>query len=104
MIAFLLMIWSLFSLPPTKRGKILVINGAFKYFRHPLYAALISFFNVGLAILLNNWIYLIWALIVHLLWHWNVRSEEELMEKIYADDYINYCKVTGRFVPMLVEM
>lgn len=99
LISCTLAVWSLLSLPPGKRGKVLVTNGAFKYFRHPLYAAFISFFNFGLAVLLNNWIYLLWAILVHLLWHLNIRSEEELMKKLCSKEYAIYCKATARFFP-----
>ena len=53
-------LWSLKSLTLEKRGEELVTTGAFKYFRHPLYAAFLTFFNFGLAILLDNYIYVIW--------------------------------------------
>ena len=101
LISCVIAIWSLLSLPPAKRGKILVTDGVFKYFRHPLYAAFISFFNFGLAVLLNNLIYVLWAILVHFLWHWNIRSEEELMKKIYSKEYTVYSEVTGRFFPVI---
>ena len=52
----LIVVWSLKSLPPATRGKELVTNGAYRYLRHPLYAAFLSCLNFGLAVLLNNWI------------------------------------------------
>jgi len=38
-------IWSVKSLPPSERGNKLSTRGAFKYVRHPLYAAFLSIFN-----------------------------------------------------------
>jgi len=93
--------WSFKSLPPARRGLDLVTSGAYRYFRHPVYATLLSSFNFGLAVLLNNWIYVIWAIALHGLWHWNVRSEERLMARQFPQWYPDYCKRTGRFVPRI---
>jgi len=93
--------WGLRSLPPGRRGADLVTHGAYKYFRHPVYASLLSNFNFGLAVLLNNWIYVVWALALHGGWHWNIRSEEKLMAQAFPGLYADYCKKTGRFVPRL---
>ena len=97
----LLVIWSFWSLPPATRGKELITTGAFKYFRHPLYAAFLLFFNFGLAILLNNWIYVFWAFALHGIWHLNITKEEELMKQEFPKEYTEYCAKTGRFVPRL---
>lgn len=96
-----LALWSLTSLPPGSRGKLLVTTGAYRYFRHPLYASLVTFFHFGLAVLLNNWIYVIWAVLAHGAGHWNIRSEERLMREEFASEYIEYSRVTGRFVPRI---
>jgi protein-S-isoprenylcysteine O-methyltransferase Ste14 len=94
-----LIIWSIKSLPPSYRGNKLITIGAFKYFRHPLYAAFLIFFNFGLAIFLNNWIYIFWALAQHPIWHWNIKGEEKLMGKEFPNEYEKYSQKTGRFFP-----
>ena len=99
-IALFVIVWSATSLPLAERGKKLVTSGAFRFFRHPLYAALVSFLDFGLAIFLNGWIYLAWAAIVHLIWHWNVRGEEALMREAFGSEYDDYCRTTGRFLPV----
>jgi len=96
-----LLVWSLLSLPVARRGHELVTTGAFRYLRHPLYAAFISLFSFGFSVLLNNWIYVFWAILVHMLGHWIVRSEEALMHKAYPQEYAAYCRTTGRFLPRL---
>ena len=93
--------WSFRSLSPADRGVNLVTRGAYRYLRHPVYATLLSSFDFGLAVFLNNWIYLIWALALHPVWHWNIRKEEALMMQAFPDEYPEYCKRTGRFVPRL---
>jgi protein-S-isoprenylcysteine O-methyltransferase Ste14 len=99
--AAMVVLWSLKSLPPSARGNELVTTGAYRYCRHPLYAAFLSCFNFGLAVLLNNWIYIIWAVVLHVVWHWNIQSEEALMRKVFPTHYDEYCNVTGRFVPRI---
>jgi protein-S-isoprenylcysteine O-methyltransferase Ste14 len=96
-----LAVWSFQSLPAAARGRELVTTGPYRYLRHPLYACLLSSFNFGLAVLLNNWIYLLWALSLHGLWHWTIRREEKLMTQAFPDTYPAYCRTTGRFLPKL---
>jgi len=98
-ITILIIVWSTKSLPPNDRGNRLVTNGAFKYFRHPLYGAFLSFFNFGLAFLLNNWLYVFWAIIQHPIWHVTIKGEENLMSKEFPDEYEEYSLKTGRFFP-----
>ena len=95
------LVWSLKSLPPATRGKDLVTTGAYRYVRHPLYASFLSCLDFGLAILLNNWIFIIWAVLLHVVWHWNIRSEEKIMLQEFPIEYEKYCKITGRFVPRI---
>ncbi len=94
-----LVVWSLYSLPPKERGRRLVINGAFKYFRHPLYAAFLLCFSVGFSLLLNSWVYLVWSLVLFPVWSMIVRSEEKLMRNVFGKEYEDYCEKTGRFFP-----
>jgi protein-S-isoprenylcysteine O-methyltransferase Ste14 len=94
-------IWSVKSLPASERGKKLSTRGAFKYVRHPLYAAFLSIFNFGLALFLNSYIYLLWAVILHPVWHLLVHHEERLMVDIFGQSYVEYQRRTGRFLPRL---
>ena len=96
-----LVVWSVKSLPVDARGERLVDTRAFRYFRHPLYAAFLLFFNFGLALYLDNWLYVIWALAQHPVWHLNIRGEEALMRTAFPGEYEEYCKTTGRFFPKL---
>ena len=102
-ISIIIIIWSIISLNPKLRGKTLITRGAFKYFRHPLYAAFLSFFNFGLAILLNNWIFIIWALLLHPTWHLLIIEEEKILKNTFHEDYEKYCKNTGRFFPKILK-
>lgn len=100
-ISIVLVIWSIRSLDPRLRGKTLITTGAFRYLRHPLYAAFLSVFNFGLAVFLNNWIYVLWALALHPVWHFLVKEEEKMLEGVFPRNYKEYCEKTGRFFPRL---
>lgn len=101
LVTLLIVIWSLKSLPIADRGKTLTTTGAFRYFRHPLYGAFLSFFNFGLAVFLNNWIFILWAVVQHPVWHWMIRGEEKLMEEAFPGEYREYAARTGRFFPRI---
>ncbi|HPI19981.1 MAG TPA: isoprenylcysteine carboxylmethyltransferase family protein [Candidatus Kapabacteria bacterium] len=101
LITIIMIVWSFKSLNPNDRGKTLITTGMYKYFRHPLYAAFLSVFNFGLAILMNNWIFIIWAILLHPIWHLLVKSEEKMLKEVFPNDYEEYCKKTGRFFPKL---
>ncbi len=85
-----LAIWSIRSLPTEARGRKLCITGAFRYLRHPLYAALVSIFNFGLAFFLNHSVFLIVAVILHLIWHRIVSQEEKMMVREFGEEYLQY--------------
>jgi len=95
--------WSVRSLPRAERDNTLCTKGAYKYFRHPIYAAFLSAFNPGLAFFLNNYIYLIWAILLHPIWHLIINQEEKLLIEIFGDDYIAYQSSTGRFIPKITK-
>lgn len=93
------MAWSLKSLPVEKRGRKLVTSGAFRRVRHPLYASFLLSFNFGLALYLDHWIYIVWAVMQFPIWTINVAEEERLMHDVFGQQYVEYCRRTGRFIP-----
>jgi protein-S-isoprenylcysteine O-methyltransferase Ste14 len=96
-----MIVWSVKSLPAAERGNKLSTQGAFRYVRHPLYAAFLSIFDFGLAIYLNSYIFILWAILLHPVWHYVVRYEEKLMVEIFGQSYVEYQRRTGRFFPRL---
>jgi protein-S-isoprenylcysteine O-methyltransferase Ste14 len=97
-----IIIWSVKSLPAADRGNKLCTTGAFKYVRHPLYATFLSVFDFGLAIYLNSYIFILWAVLLHPIWQYLVKYEEEMMIDIFGEEYIDYQRKTGRFLPKLM--
>ena len=91
--------WSFFTLRSWWVNDKLCTRGPFKHFRHPMYAAWITFICPGIALYLNSWFYLFWILFLHLLWHKIVIKEEIKMINIFGDIYKDYARRTGRFFP-----
>jgi len=96
-------IWSFYTLRNWWANDKLCIYGPFKSFRHPMYAAWITLLCPGLALYLNSWLYLIWIVLMHLLWHNLVDREESLMISLFGDEYKKYAKRTGRFFPRILN-
>ena len=101
-VTLVIIVWSFRSLPAADRGNKLCTSGAFRYVRHPLYAAFLSVFNFGLAIWLNSYVFVLWALLLHPVWHYLVRDEEQMMIDTFGETYSEYQKKTGRFFPRLI--
>jgi len=77
----------------------LCTQGPFRYFRHPMYAAWITFIATGFVLIMNAWIYLVWLAALHPIWHALVRKEETTMRHHFGATYQSYAARTGRFFP-----
>jgi hypothetical protein len=88
-----IIIWSLVSLNPKLRGKALITTGGEDTLS--LHDAL----PICLAFLLNNWIFIIWAVLLHPVWHLLVIREEKDLKILFPGEYEDYCRNTGRFIP-----
>jgi len=93
--------WCVHVLPIRQRGRGLCQTGPYRFVRHPFYAAFLSIFDFGLALFLNHAVFLLWAVLLHPLWHWLIRYEERLMRREFGDAYRDYAARTGRFLPRL---
>ncbi len=100
----LIVMLSVRSLPPAARGRALVTAGPFRYVRHPLYAAFLGPFDLGLALFLDGWIFLAWAALQYPIWHLNVAGEERLMHEAFGKAYAEYCRRTPRFMPRIAAL
>jgi len=73
--------------------------GPFRFFRHPMYAAWITFVIPGVGLLLNSLTLLLLPAFLHPVWHRLVVREERLMERLFGETYRTYARRTGRFFP-----
>ncbi len=90
---------SLSPLPEPKANASLVIHGAYKRCRHPLYQALVIS-SISICITLGSIIHLILFIILCLILRGKAKREEESLLKIHPD-YKLYKKVTPAIIPRL---
>lgn len=91
--------WSFWTLRSWWKEDQLCTKGPFRFFRHPMYAAWITFICPGVALFFNSWTMLLWPLLLHPVWHILVAWEETWMQKLFGDSYREFARRTGRFVP-----
>lgn len=81
-----------------KVGHQLVTSGPYKYIRHPMY--LVYFiFNLAMLIVCVNLIFILIFLIGFLLVIPRMRVEEQMMLDQFGEEYHEYMRQTGRFIP-----
>jgi len=98
-LGFGLHIWTFITLRNWWVENQLCKMGPFKFFRHPMYASWITFIALGVSLYLNSWLYLLWFIFLHPIWHRLVINEEIMMSETFGNEYHNYVKSTGRFIP-----
>ena len=97
--AVLILIWVLFSLPPTKRGKILSRQGVYAFIRHPIYTTIIFHLNVLFSLWWGSFLIIFLIPIQYLFWSKIIIREEEYLVGIFGEEYIDYISNVSRFVP-----
>jgi len=97
----ILLFWTMHTLRSWWVENRLCTSGPFRWFRHPMYAAWITFIALGAALGLNSLIFLLWVMSLHPVWHWLVSREEKVMVEHFGGEYRRYSKRTGRFIPRI---
>ena len=97
--AVLILIWVLFSLPPTKRGKNLSRQGVYAFIRHPIYTTIIFHLNVLFSLWWGSFLIIFLIPIQYLFWSKIIIREEEYLVGIFGEEYIDYMSNVSRFVP-----
>ncbi len=101
MIGLVLNFWSMWILRNWWNKDELCTTGPFRWFRHPMYAAWITFMLPGFAFYLNSWIILLFVILLHPIWYLLVIREENMMLEKYRDAYRVYAAQTGKFLPRI---
>lgn len=78
----------------------LVTNGIYKYIRNPTYTGL-YFLCAGVWLINPTVVYSYWILLFYVMMEFQVRCEEEYLETMYGNEYLNYCKRTKRYIPII---
>tara|TARA_A100000164_G_scaffold367442_1_gene389415 strand:+ start:646 stop:1134 length:489 start_codon:yes stop_codon:yes gene_type:complete len=97
--AVLILVWVLFSLPPTKRGKNLSKKGIYAFMRHPTYTTIIFHLNVLFSLWWGSFLIIFLIPIQYLFWSKIIIREEEYLVGIFGQEYIDYMSNVSRFVP-----
>jgi protein-S-isoprenylcysteine O-methyltransferase Ste14 len=101
----MLLLWTLRTLGPnltdtvvTRRSHTLVMNGPYRWVRHPFYDA-VALFVVGCGLAAANWFLLAGAAAALPLLVLRTAAEEERLVARFGDSYRSYMNRTGRFLP-----
>jgi len=84
----------------TKKGA--VLRGMYTYIRHPQYLAL-AVCGIGLSILWPRFLVAVLWLAMVLIYYFLARDEERRMLNAHGDEYAEYMKRTGMFLPERIE-
>ncbi len=107
LVAGLLLVWmfrtlgrNLTDTVVTRKEHTLVTTGPYRWVRHPFYtsAGMLVFAN---SLAAANWFFFVMGSAMFLLLAIRTRKEEENLIARFGDDYRNYLRRTGRFVPRL---
>jgi protein-S-isoprenylcysteine O-methyltransferase Ste14 len=71
-------------------------TGIYKYCRNPQLVGGFLFI-IGYALLWPNWLGFLWACLWLVISHQMVRGEEEHLQRIFGDEYRDYCRRTPRY-------
>lgn len=84
----------------TRKEHKLVTNGIYKYIRHPLYTFGSSMF-IAFGMMADNWFIALLGILTFIGMAIRTPKEEANLIKKFGDEYREYMKHTGRFLPKL---
>lgn len=82
----------------TRKVHTLVINGPYRWVRHPFYDS-VALLLIAISLVAANWFLLVTGALVVILLTVRVRREEERLVARFGDDYRGYMARTNRFLP-----
>lgn len=81
-----------------QKNHVLVTTGPYTRIRHPMYTGFIML-SLSMALMSSNILVLFFALLITLPFPWIAREEEQMLLETFGDEYREYMKRTGRFLP-----
>lgn len=84
----------------TRKEHKLVTNGIYRYIRHPLYTVGSSLF-ISFGMMADNWFIAALGILTFILMAVRTPKEESNLIEKFGDEYRDYMKRTGRFLPKL---
>lgn len=86
----------------TRREHKLVTNGIYRYVRHPLYTIGSSLF-ISFGMMADNWFIILLGTLAFIVMVIRTPKEEANLIEKFGDEYSEYMKQTGRFLPKLLK-
>lgn len=86
----------------TRREHKLVTNGIYRYVRHPLYTIGSSLF-ISFGMMADNWFIILLGTLAFIVMAIRTPKEEANLIEKFGDEYSEYMKQTGRFLPKLLK-
>ena len=83
-----------------KESHSLITEGPYSKVRHPMYTVL-SMFSFGVALVTANFLTIVFAILVFILFPFVAKKEEQMMIDTFGEVYVEYMKRTGRFFPRI---
>lgn len=83
-----------------KESHSLISDGPYARVRHPMYTVLIAF-SFGMSLLTANFLIIGFAILLMVPFPFVARKEEQMMLETFGDEYSEYMKQTGRFLPRM---
>ncbi len=77
---------------------VLIKSGPYKLVRHPMYSAAFLLW-IGSTLVMSNWLIVIANILAVLIMTSRIEKEEKMMIDRFGDEYKEYMKTTGAFVP-----
>ena len=82
----------------TRREHTLVVDGPYRWVRHPFYGSVVLFV-LGVSLIATNWFFFVTGALVVSLLIVRTRTEEEKLVARFGESYHEYMNRTGRFLP-----
>jgi protein-S-isoprenylcysteine O-methyltransferase Ste14 len=76
----------------------LIEVGPYKRVRHPMYTVFFLF-SLAVALISANSLLITFAFLIGIPFHWITRNEEKMLTEQFGEEYQEYMKRTGRFLP-----
>jgi protein-S-isoprenylcysteine O-methyltransferase Ste14 len=87
-----------------KDQQVLVIDGPYRWIRHPMYSAF-YLLHIAVFFLTANWfIGLTWLAGLTIIIFLRVKKEEKMLLERFGNQYVSYMEKTGRFVPRIRQV
>jgi protein-S-isoprenylcysteine O-methyltransferase Ste14 len=87
----------------TRKEHKLVTSGPYRWVRHPLYTVGSSFF-VSFGMMADNWFIAALGVLAFIAMAIRTTKEEANLIEKFGDEYRQYMKTTGRFLPRLTKL